>query len=73
MPNAELVDIYADEVDLILAATPLSTTKFIHSAMAYIILLKYMEAPIRFTNGHYRLDRVPERLWVSLIRRAMLQ
>ena len=55
------------EVDLILAATPLSTTKFINSAMAYTILLKYMEAPIQFTNGHYCLDRVPERLWVSLI------
>ena len=91
MPNAELIEIYADtdipyrdltchhgalrlskkcrdgEVDLILAATPLSTTKFINSAMAYTILLKYMEAPIQFTNGHYRLDRVPKRSWVSLI------
>ena len=91
MPNAELIEIYADtdipyrdltchhgalrlskkwrdgEVDLILAATPLSTTKFINSAMAYTILLKYMETPIQFTNGHYRLDRVPERSWVSLI------
>lgn len=55
------------EVNLILAATPLSTTKFINSAMAYTILLKYMEAPIQFTNGHYCLDRVPERSWVSLI------
>ena len=91
MPNAELIEIYADtdipyrdltchhgalrlskkcrdgEVDLILAATPLSTTRFINSAMAYTILLKYMETPIQFTNGHYRLDRVPERSWVSLI------
>ena len=91
IPNAELIDIYADtdipyrdltchhealrlskkcrdgEVDLILAATPLSTTKFINSAMAYTILLKSMEAPIQFTNGKYYLDRVPERSWVSLI------
>ena len=91
IPNAELIEIYADtdipyrdltchhgalrlskkcrdgEVDLILAATPLSTTKFINSAMAYTILLKYMEAPIQFTNGKYHLDCVPERSWVSLI------
>ena len=91
MPNAELIEIYADtdipyrdltchrgalrlskkcrdgEVDLILAATPLSTTKFINSAMAYTILLKYMEAPIQFTNGKFHLDCVPERSWVSLI------
>ena len=91
IPNAELIEIYADtdipyrdltchhgalrlskkcrdgEVDLILAATPLSTTKFINSAMAYTILLKYMEAPIQFTNGKYHLDCVPERSWESLI------
>ena len=91
IPNAELIEIYADtdipyrdltchhgafqlskkcrdgEVDLILAATPLSTTKFINSAMAYTILLKYMEAPIQFTNGKFHLDCVPERSWVSLI------
>lgn len=91
IPNAELVDIYADidmpydalrlhhgalrlskkcrdgEVDLVLAATPLSTTKFIISAMGYIILLKFMEAPIQFTNGKFNLDAVPERPWVSLI------
>ena len=91
IPNAELIDIYADtdipyrdltchhgalrlskkcrdgEVNIILAATPLSTTKFINSAMAYTILLKSMEAPIQFTNGKYYLDRVPERSWVSLV------
>ena len=91
IPNAELIEIYADtdipyrdltchhgalrlskkcrdgEVDLILAATPLSTTKFINSAIAYTILLKYMEAPIQFTNGKFHLDCVPERSWMSLI------
>lgn len=63
IPNAELIEIYADtdipyrdltchhgafqlskkcrdgEVDLILAATPLSTTKFINSAMAYHLVV----------------------------------
>ena len=53
MPNAELVDIYADEVDLILAATPLSTTKFIHSAMAYTqsIELEYEKISLVFDGG----------------------
>ena len=55
------------EADLVLAATPISTTRFINSAMAYTILLKYMAAPVQFTNGAFNLKAVPDRPWVSLI------
>jgi len=54
------------EVDLILAATPLSVSSYATDAMAYAMLLKMMDAPIQFTNGDFDLSRIPERPWVSL-------
>lgn len=68
------------EVDLILAATPLSVSAYATDAMAYAMLLKMMDAPIQFTNGDYDLSRIPDRPWVSLydtpditFRRELLQ
>lgn len=54
------------EVDLILAATPLSVSSYATDAMAYAMLLKMMDAPIQFTNGDFDLSRIPERPWVNL-------
>lgn len=54
------------EVDLILAATPLSVSSYATDAMAYAMLLKMMDAPIQFTNGDFDLSCIPDRPWVSL-------